>query len=229
MVDNLKEIIHKSQICQRNWDLSEEIPQEHVDLIVEAVTQSPTRQNIPFYNVDVVTDRSLINSIHNNSAFFKIKPGMELSEYSRAVVKGSDDWKSEKDEEGVITKTNPQVLAPLLLVFSANEETYYDNQLRHGRGSAERVKWEKDVSLSIGVASGFAKLISTQLGYVSGFCACYGEEIDKLIGSSVRLFLGIGKPDKNKKYTESHIEEFEYPSFKDVKRLKPVKVEWHNG
>ena len=43
MVDNLKEIIHKSQICQRNWDLSEEIPQEHVDLIVEAVTQSPTR------------------------------------------------------------------------------------------------------------------------------------------------------------------------------------------
>ena len=42
MVDNLKEIIHKSQICQRNWDLSEEIPQEHVDLIVEAVTQSPT-------------------------------------------------------------------------------------------------------------------------------------------------------------------------------------------
>ena len=72
MVDNLKEIIHKSQICQRNWDLSEEIPQEHVDLIVEAVTQSPTRQNIPFYNVDVVTDRSLINSIHNNSAFFKI-------------------------------------------------------------------------------------------------------------------------------------------------------------
>ena len=229
MVDNLKEIIHKSQICQRNWDLSEEIPQEHVDLIVEAVTQSPTRQNIPFYNVDVVTDRSLINSIHNNSAFFKIKPGMELSEYSRAVVKGSDDWKSEKDEEGVITKTNPQVLAPLLLVFSANEETYYDNQLRHGKDSAERVKWEKDVSLSIGVASGFAKLISTQLGYVSGFCACYGEEIDKLIGSSVRLFLGIGKPDKNKKYTESHIEEFEYPSFKDVKRLKPVKVEWHNG
>ena len=229
MVDNLKEIIHKSQICQRNWDLSEEIPQEHVDLIVEAVTQSPTRQNIPFYNVDVVTDRSLINSIHNNSAFFKIKPGMELSEYSRAVVKGSDDWKSEKDEEGVITKTNPQVLAPLLLVFSANEETYYDNQLRHGKDSTERVKWEKDVSLSIGVASGFAKLISTQLGYVSGFCACYGEEIDKLIGSSVRLFLGIGKPDKNKKYTESHIEEFEYPSFKDVKRLKPVKVEWHNG
>ena len=229
MVDNLKEIIHKSQICQRNWDLSEEIPQEHVDLIVEAVTQSPTRQNIPFYNVDVVTDRSLINSIHNNSAFFKIKQGMELAEYSRAVVKGSDDWKSEKDEEGVITKTNPQVLAPLLLVFSANEETYYDNQLRHGIDATERVKWEKDVSLSIGVASGFAKLISTQLGYVSGFCACYGEEIDKLIGSSVRLFLGIGKPDKNKKYTESHIEEFEYPSFKDVKRLKPVKVEWHNG
>ena len=226
MVDNLKEIIHKSQICQRNWDLSEEIPQEHVDLIVEAVTQSPTRQNIPFYNVDVVTDRSLINSIHNNSAFFKIKPGMELSEYSHAVVRGSD---VEKDEEGVITKTNPQVLAPLLLVFSANEETYYDNQLRHGKDSTERVKWEKDVSLSIGVASGFAKLISTQLGYVSGFCACYGEEIDKLIGSSVRLFLGIGNPDKNKKYTESHIEEFEYPSFKDVKRLKPVKVEWHNG
>ena len=150
MVDNLKEIIHKSQICQRNWDLSEEIPQEHVDLIVEAATQSPTRQNIPFYNVDVVTDRSLINSIHNNSAFFKIKPGMELSEYSHAVVRGSD---VEKDEEGVITKTNPQVLAPLLLVFSANEETYYDNQLRHGKGSAERVKWEKDVSLSIGVAS----------------------------------------------------------------------------
>ena len=40
----LRETIHESQKCQRNWDLSKDIPQEDKDLIVEAATNSPSKQ-----------------------------------------------------------------------------------------------------------------------------------------------------------------------------------------
>ena len=31
--------------CQRNWDYSRPIPQEHIDIIVGAATTMPTKQN----------------------------------------------------------------------------------------------------------------------------------------------------------------------------------------
>ena len=36
--DQLKRAIHESQKCQRNWDLDKEMPQEDIDLIMEAAT-----------------------------------------------------------------------------------------------------------------------------------------------------------------------------------------------
>ena len=47
MVDNLTDLIGDSQICQRNWDLSEEIPTEHIYLIMEAITECPPVKIFP--------------------------------------------------------------------------------------------------------------------------------------------------------------------------------------
>ena len=42
--------IHRSQHTQRNYDLSKKIPQADLDLIIEAATQCPSKQNIAYYD-----------------------------------------------------------------------------------------------------------------------------------------------------------------------------------
>ena len=152
--DQLKRAIHESQKCQRNWDLDKEMPQEDIDLIMEAATQCPTRQNIPFYNVSAITNRTPIEKIHAATQCFKIDPNVDVSEYHKFVSQGSDVEKPNPPEEWDM-KTNPQVLGQLLLAFSPNEKTYYERDKdRLGQPmSDKRNKWEKDVMLSIGAVS----------------------------------------------------------------------------
>ena len=226
--DQLKRAIHESQKCQRNWNLDKEMPQEDIDLIMEAATQCPTRQNIPFYNVSAITDRKPIEKIHAATQCFKIDPNVDVSEYAKFVAQGSDVKKPAEPEVWDM-KTNPQVLGQLLLAFSPNEETYYERDKdRTGKPmSDKRNKWEKDVMLSIGVAVGYVKFISTQLGYRSGCCGCMEEEVNEIVGDKVHLLMGVGIPDESRHRTEHHREpDFRFPSFLGVKKMSPIKVEW---
>ena len=233
--DQLKRAIHESQKCQRNWDLDKEMPQEDVDLIMEAVTHSPTRQNINFFDVSAITNRDTIEKIHSATECFAIDPSMKLSDYSKAVSEGSDRKNRDARQQhrrqnrapinppalernnSIEFKTNPQTLAHLLLAFSANEDTKYDD-----------VCWTKDVQTSIGIAIGYVKFISTQLGYASGCCGCMEEEVNTILGSKVFLLMGVGIPDESKHRTEHHYEDFRFPSFSSVKTHSPVKVNWYN-
>ena len=61
----LKKSIYKSQKCQRNWDLSKDIPKEDVDVILTSATQCPSKQNLPYYKVHAITDRKMIEKIHD--------------------------------------------------------------------------------------------------------------------------------------------------------------------
>ena len=45
----LKKAIHKSQHVQRNWDLSKSIPEEDLEMIKEAITGAPSKQNVTFF------------------------------------------------------------------------------------------------------------------------------------------------------------------------------------
>ena len=138
MITETSKYIQESQKCQRNWNLNKNIPDKDLDLIMEAVTNCPTRQNINFYNVQAITNRDLIEKIHEHTAYFKIDPDVDVSEYSKLISQKSDIKKSDKDW---VLKTNPQVLGHLLLAFSANEETYYRDAIDD--------KWDKDVMNSI--------------------------------------------------------------------------------
>ena len=59
----LKKSIYKSQKCQRNWDLSKDIPKEDVEVILTSATQCPSKQNLPYYKVHAITDRKMIEKI----------------------------------------------------------------------------------------------------------------------------------------------------------------------
>ena len=192
----LKQAIDSSQHCQRNWDLTKSIEPSHMDAFIHAVTQCPSKQNHACYTVKFITNRDIIEQIHNNT-------------YSAKHTKF----------EGGIGRTNPQVLANMLVLFESHSDEYILNKLNSlapGQVMLEKEEYNsvKEVILisvltSIGIASGYLNLIANQLGYKTGFCECFDkQEIAKILNTTnnPRLFLGIGYPDDTKKSYFHHVD-----------------------
>jgi len=178
--------IIRSQHCQRNWDLTKEIPEEDLNLMVTAATQCPSKQNVAYYKLHVISNRSVIEAIHDQTRGFTVNYGSSYKE------------------------TNSQVLANLLLVFEEsnwadlqtknqiyrNEETF---NLSHGSvdaGTLETVN--RDKNMAVGVAAGYVNLTASLLGYATGCCACFSPEgIKQVLGLERHplLLMGIGHKD----------------------------------
>jgi len=203
----LKKSIHKSQHCNRNWDLSKSIPKEDVDLIVESATQCPVKQNLNFYKTHVITDRDKIEKIHSKTEGFFIDGGCH---------------------------TNSQTLANLIIAFTEDEPKVKRDWNREF--DEETNKWvdisvdvESDTSatnvdrqMAVGIASGYVNLVSTMLGYETGCCKCFdGKAISKeLNGEAPLLLMGIGYPDTTRNRLEHHKNtNVKFPSLKNKREV----------
>ena len=193
--ETLKKAIHKSQHCQRNWDLTRKIPAEDLRVMVEAVTQCPSKQNVAFYKVTLVTNREKIEAVHLLTDGFTAP-----LERSKSV-------------------TNSQVLANLLVVFEEvplrNEgpKDLYRNcethQVLEGNEAyaAQPLEWdaskalEIDRMLAIGVAAGYLNLTASLLGYATGCCTRFiPEGVQKELGLArpPALLMGVGYADSDR-------------------------------
>jgi nitroreductase len=209
----IKEVILKSQKCQRNWDLTKKISNEHMDLLIQAATQCPSKQNVAYYKLNVITNRSYIENIH-------------------AATLGFTKNNYDQDTE---LETNSQALANVLFVF---EENNYENDLTADSVTrnvqTERLKnntltdidrqiLNRDKTLAVGVASGYLALLSNQLGYSTGFCSCFdSNKIEKILNTNekILLLLGVGFADNERNRLEHHNSGYVYPSTPK----QPIKV-----
>lgn len=213
----IKKSIFRSQHCQRNWDLSQEMPEEDLDTLMIAATQCPSKQNIAFYKLHFVTNRDLIEKIHGHTKGFVMKHGAtrDKTEYT----------------------TNAQVLANLLIVFEAyldlskasdavrNEQVI---DLTSGTAKSDDLKIiERDRMLAVGVAAGYLNLTASLMGYSTGCCTCFiHDNVQKEMNIKGRplLLMGIGIADKTRNRRIHHIEDFMFPT----KPKQPIPVEWIN-
>ena len=166
---DIKESIEKSQHVQRNWDLSREIPQDDIDLLVYSATNCPSKQNYKFYNLHVVTNRDIIEKVHSMTEGLRNLEG-EMS-------------------------TNSQTLANLLIIFEDIDTSDRHREKWELRDNSVEHVARRDADMAIGVATGYINVLATMLGYSTGFCACFdGNEVAKVLGfkNEVRLMLGIG-------------------------------------
>jgi len=172
---DLYKAIHSAQHCQRNFDLSKKMPTEDIKTLVVAATQCPSKQNVAFYKLHVITSRDVINEI-----------------YESCSGTGFD---------GDSTPSNPQVLANLVFVFE--EYANYDNNSPNSNPETVRANedWAKhalnnDRNQAIGVAAGMVNLSAAQLGYGTGCCACILDQdrLKKAINAqnNALLVMGIG-------------------------------------
>jgi nitroreductase len=172
LVDQVKKAVIKSQHCQRNWDLSKSMPKEDLDLLVFAATNCPSKQNVAFYKVHVITNREVIEKIHEQTSGFNY------------------DGK---------TMTNSQTLANVLFVFTENKG--YGQWYKEAVHSDKTETLERDRHMSVGIAAGYLNVLASVLGYGTGCCACFSNESIKQIldiDSNVVLMMGIGFSDNTK-------------------------------
>ena len=179
---HIKKAVIRSQHTQRNWDLSKEMPQEDIDLLVDAATNCPSKQNFAFYKVHVITDRKVIEQVHANTT------GLGFTN---------------KNGESEIT-TNSQTLAHVLFAFEdvSRSERYKQKWAEHD--DAVEFNWARDQHMAIGIAAGYLNVVASMLGYGTGCCAC-GDfpAIQKAIGMERDLVLmmgiGIKRDDVNRR------------------------------
>lgn len=198
----ITESIINSQHCQRSWDLTKTIPQEDLETLVTSVSQCPSKQNIAYYKCHFITNRSVIESIHNNTDGFTVK-------YSPKV-----------------TQTNSQTLANLLVAF---EDIPITPRLLNGEIRNDQSLWlqqdetnipealKRDKEMAIGIASGYLNLTANLLGYSTGFCACFNPAtVGNILGieNKILLLLGVGfKNDSVDRRQHQVDQNFLYPTF----------------
>jgi len=200
---DLTKAIHRSQHCQRNFDLTKEIPEEHLEVIKTAATQCPSKQNVAHYKLHFITNRDLIEKIH------------ALTPIERHDGKGMT--------------TNSQVLANLLVVFEEYRDmSNHVDQVRNDETSTLYSKGieddraydvlDRDSNVAVGIAAGYLNLTSSLLGYGTGCCQCMDEPaVQEVLGMKGRplLLMGIGYKDKTRNRRVHHSQpEFVFPTRK---------------
>ena len=177
----IKKAIIRSQHCQRNWDLSKSIPQEHMDMLFTAATQCPSKQNIAFYSVHFITNREVIEAIHAHTDGFTVTYAPKQ------------------------TTTNTQTLANLLVVFEEynfHQDLLLDQYPRNDQAlefittgelcDETKELYRRDRDMAVGIAAGYLNLTANLLGYNTGCCACFDNKaIKPILGLTGKVILLI--------------------------------------
>jgi nitroreductase len=211
--DEITKAVIKSQHCQRNWDLSQEIPDEDLKVLVDCVTQCPSKQNIAFYKAHFITNRETIQAIYDHTDGFTVN---------------YDPYETTK---------NTQCLANLLVVFEKHDYTQNlsDGEIPRNREANQIIQdgaptqltmniMEHDRQVAVGVAAGYLNLSASLMGYATGCCSCfYPEGVQEVLGieGTPLLLMGIGFSDANTNRRVHHEDrDFIFPT----KKKQPIEV-----
>ena len=201
--EDVKKAVLRSQHCQRNWDLTKEIEQDDLDLIAHSLTNCPSKQNMAFYKVHMITDRNVIEQIHSYTDGFTI------------------------NIDGSKSVTNSQTLANLLVVFEAHDPTqdahaiFRNTQLANvkndNRTQQDLDNLKRDQHMAVGIAAGYANLTASMIGMNTGCCACFDEDSVKSAlnaDNDILLLMGIGFKNEDRNRREHHESNFMFPTKK---------------
>jgi nitroreductase len=185
----LEKTIQKSQHCNRNWDLTQQISDEDMETLKASVTECSSKQNRVFYKVVWTQDRDKIEKIHDMTNGFTVSY-----------------------EEGTST-TNPQVLANTLFAFIRATDNYEIRTQQEWDGENRN---SEDEDRALGIATGYLTLTANLLGYDTGCCQCMMGDVREVLNEEgeVLLLMGVGKRDITRSRLEHHNDpSFRFPSF----------------
>jgi nitroreductase len=215
----IKKSIQKSQHCNRNWDLTQEMPQADIDLMIEAATQCPTKQNLNHYKTHIITDRAIIEKLEAATAI----PDFGSAEND---FRGYDGVQGYDEGQG---PTNSQLSAHAVFAFVEDEAWQMGEEVRDPAEKAEGMgaaSYKEDRDQAVGIAAGYLNLVSTMMGYSTGCCKCFHvSKVNELLGlpegKDTVLLMGIGIADPSRQRQEHHTDaSFSFGSHKNMRTFE---------
>ena len=189
--------IDNTRKCQRNWDLSKDVPQEHIDHWIYLATNSPSKQDESFFDLYVLTDREKINFLCKDHSW-----GFTMESGKDKVVR------------------NPQIGANVLFCFNKKSDDSdvrnFDEYGNPRDPNSDSFEWSNPFT-SIGIASGIVAFSANMMGYRTGYAKCmtykqtpkeskevWGETLGIPKAENQLAFcLGIGYPDETLEWNQS--------------------------
>ena len=183
---NIEDLILASsnaEHCQRNWDRTQTVPEDHVNALIEIATNMPTKANEAYYKLVVSTD-----------------PIINRKFYNVAI---------DPDNPNTINR-NSQVDAPVVFTwFEVKPEGITEDTNRLGHYDP----WLLNSRTAMGISSGAVALAANAMGYRTGYNQCFAAddiidimlevtgETDRLLFEKPHYQLGIGFPNTEHKWT----------------------------
>jgi len=188
-----KRVIDTIRQCQRNWDLSKEIPDEHIQHWKYIATHSPSKQDEGYFNVRIIKNRELIDQL-------------KLHTWGQSVKVGS--------LKGVAR--NSQMGASVYILFTEKlSETQREIDIAGNLIELDDIVKTKNASVSAGIAGGLIAQSAASLGYCVGFNTNHSEPdiwhtlLRIRVAKEALMFgIGIGFPQENRPRNETDEQEF---------------------
>lgn len=189
MIEKIKSASKGSYHAQRNWDRTKEVPDEHIDTLLEVIQNSPTKQGETHYKVFWSDDTDFIYDVYRKTKHFTVTPY------------GSLDYTDSHGRTDVeYNVRNSQIYSNLLFAFSYDWDQEESRTLVHaivdeGKGSAvAEYEKQRQKTFSIGIAVGELILAANLLGYKTGLCSAFwpSEMKEYFFGHDIELLVGVG-------------------------------------
>jgi nitroreductase len=236
----IKDAIIRSQHCQRNWDLNRSIPQEDLELLITAATQCPSKQNVAFYKLHFITNRSMIEKIAEQTNGFIVQRTPEIKttintqvlanlvvvfEEHMDITRKADQLRNEQTRDLSEPPVLPakQKLVHLIkqkltrwIPANSKASATMGPEIKHDSKTIRAMDY--DMKLAVGVAAGYLNLTASMLGYATGCCSCFMDKnVQETLGLENRpiLLMGIGfkDPSRNRRIHQND-KDFVFPSIK---------------
>ena len=192
MHEEIKKAVDISQRAQRNYDLSKTIPEKDLETLIYAATNSPSKQNETHYSLHVYTDPELIREIYNTTKKFTF--GNKEHESEILDTTKGENWMYENR-----AVHNSQALANVLFVYADDDGerrgvTHF--LAHHNDADNDSVNvYNEQKNFSIGISVGELILSATLLGYKTGICSAFDQDIIKNVVNTdkrIKLLIGVG-------------------------------------
>lgn len=192
--------IHRSQHVQRNYDLTRDMPEDDIATIVTAATQCPSKQNVAFYKLHVITDRNIIGQIYTCCKAPTIPDNPQVLGNLVLVFEEYENYDKES--------------------LNINEEI-----MKQDEQSLKIL--EQDRFTALGIATGYVNLVSSQLGYGTGCCSCI-LDVPKLksileLKKEPLLVMGIGYKQEGKNRRVHHLKE---NKVFETRKKQPIEINY---
>lgn len=182
MLHDFRNAVDSARRCQRNWDLSRSVPEEHIHDLEYIATHAPSKQDESFFDLYILTDRDKIDFLAREHS------------WGFTMFPNAKDW----------VARNPQMGANVLFVYNARmdmQEVRNNHKDGSTRDPHAKSRWDNAYA-SIGISSGMVALTANMMGYKTGYSKNFGYKEEPVNSDDAwGEILGLDKADNNLIYS----------------------------